>query len=198
MAFEPLQSGDPIKPTAFEWNAMLSAGQKALAGSQGITPIDGQRGSLSQSMWVWVKNESGSDRNRYEVMSLGDPLWDLDLTEQRDLIFAANSSAADSTPVVLITPIANGKIGRGVIDGLALAKVGAGTNTLRFANIGTHKLTPAAGGDVRLLGAPSPSADKLLPVILSVGGVTDLRLSGNNLQYRKGGAWFTWTTGTTC
>jgi len=28
--------------------------------------------------------------------------------------------------------------------------------------------------------------------------ITDLRLSGSSFQYKRGGSWFTWTTGTSC
>lgn len=154
-----------------------------------------------QSHWVWVRNDSGAARERFECMALSDPLFNLDLDGSVDLMFKAIASDPAKTPVILLEPIASGEFGKGVIHGLALAKVGSGSATATTATPGTHKLTPGSGA-IKLLSAPSASVDTLLPVLLGAGGgasgITDLRLTGNNFQYFKDGAWTTWTTGTSC
>ncbi len=152
-----------------------------------------------QSHWVWIRNDTASARERFECMSLSDPIFNLDLDGSVDLMFKAIASDPTKTPVILLEPIAVDEMGKGIIHGLALAKVGSGSTTAKYATPGTNKLTPGSG-EIKLLGAPSASVDTLLPVLLGSGGggITDLRLSGSDLQYFKNGAWTTWTTGTTC
>ncbi len=122
-----------------------------------------------QSHWVWVRNDSGSARERYDCMALSDPIFSLDLDGSVDLMFKAIASAADKTPVILLEPIDNGAMGKGIIHGLALAKVGSGSTTATQATPGTNKLTPGTGS-IKLLGAPSASVDTLLPVLLGSAG----------------------------
>ena len=125
-----------------------------------------------QSHWVWVRNDSGSARERYECMTLSDPIFNLDLDGSVDLMFKAIASDPAKTPVILLEPIASGEMGKGIINGLALAKVGSGPTTATVATPGTHKLTPGSGS-IKLLGAPSASVDKLLPVLLGAGSGGD-------------------------
>lgn len=153
---------------------------------------------------VWVKNDTLTDYNRYDCMALGDPVFDLEDGEV-DLFFLAAHAAPDSKqPCILIEPISQGEYGRAIIFGLAIARVAATTLSPRprFANpaAGSGLLTPIGGGKIRLLGEPSATAETVLPVLLGFGsgGITGLRVDGNNLQLEQDGVWSTWHTGTTC
>ena len=121
-----------------------------------------------QTIWVWLRNDSGNDRERYECMSLDDPIFGLDLDGSVDLMFKAIASDPAKTPVILIEPIANGEMGRGIIHGLALAKVGSGAVTATNATPGTNQLTPGSGS-IKLLAKPDAAVDTLLPVLLGAG-----------------------------
>jgi hypothetical protein len=106
-------------------------------------------------------------------MALSDPIFDLDLDGSVELMFIALASDPVKTPVILIEPIANGEMGKGIIHGLALAKVGSGSTTATSATPGTNKLTPGSGS-IKLLGKPSATVDMLLPVLLGGGGKDNL------------------------
>ncbi len=154
--------------SAAELNRMTDAANKASFNREGVRELslpDDQ-----QSHWVWLRNDSGSDRARFDCMSLGDPLFEMLDDGTVDLLFKGLTAAADKTPAILLEPIANGAMGKAVIHGLALAKVGGGSTSELTAtpDATNHRLTP--GGDIKLLAAPHASAVKLLPVLLGVGG----------------------------
>ena len=189
-----------IKPRT--WDAIadqLNGGRSDASGVPSVPAISGLNAG-----WVWIKNTSGSDRTRFDCMALGDPVMNLTTDGQVDVLFNATTAAATASPAVLLEPIANGRVGRAVIYGLCLAKVAVATSTsLLFAEpqASGHNLKAVASGTIKLLKAPSTTEITLLPVVLGVGGaggITDLRLSGSDLQYFKDGTWTTWTTGTSC
>lgn len=154
------------------WNAIADVvnGGRVGAGGAAATPgADGMgRG------WVWIKNNSGSDRSRFDCMSLGDPTMALTTDGQVDVVFAATTADPAKTPAILLEPIANGRVGRAVIYGLCLAKVTAGSTSLLSAvpEASSHSLSPVASGTIKLLTAPSASVATVAPVVLgtSSGG----------------------------
>ncbi|MCA9132941.1 MAG: hypothetical protein KDA45_07290, partial [Planctomycetales bacterium] len=111
-----------------------------------------------QSHWVWLRNDSGEDRLRFDCMALGEPLFDLTDDGTVDLLFSADTADADKTPVILLEPIADGDLGKGVIQGLAIARVGPGDTSSRLASPDgdNHWLSPGEG-PVKLLAAPTES-----------------------------------------
>lgn len=153
-------------PTAREWNALADAYN---AGSFGAKSPE--RGVAPGR--VKAKNASGSDRERFEVMKLGDPSIALTTNGQVDLIFDLETATADGTPAVLVEPIADGQIGEVIIDGLALALVATASSTSDLfgtPNGTNHNID--AGSDatgIKLLTAPSTSAETLCPVLIGFG-----------------------------
>lgn len=187
-----------ISPRTWDAIADRLNGGRVEAAGVGATP---ELSGLNAG-WVWVKNTSGSDRTRFDCMALGDPVMSLTTDGNVDVLFNATTASATASPAVLLEPIANGRVGRAVIYGLCLAKVAIATSTsLLFAEPQPSNLKPVSSGTIKLLTAPSTTEIKLLPVVLGsggAGGITDLRLSGNNFQYFKDGTWTTWTTGASC
>lgn len=150
---------------------------------------------------AFCKNVSGSDRAQFECMSISGMVWDLETDGSSGLVFELDTADAAEASAILATPIADGQTGMAVIDGLALALVKGGTGSYADPDPATHKLEPASSGAFRLLSAPHATNDRLLPVVMntsSANAITDLRLSGNNLQYLKDGTWTTWHTAETC
>lgn len=185
-------------PAAAEWNSLATAYNAGAFGND-----NPERGRQLQG--VRGKNISGSDRERFEVMTLGDPVTTLTTDGQVDLVFDLDDATADGTPAILLEPIADGLMGRVLIDGLALALVAtASATTDRWGtpNGTNHNLD--AGDEptgLKLLGPPSTSGTSLCPVLLGAAGsgIIDLRLSGNDLQYTfDGSTWITWHTGGPC
>ena len=136
----------------------------------------------TQAWWVWIRNNTGNDRERFEVMNLGDPITDFLDDGTADLIFEGEAASSAGTPVILTEPIAgDGELGKAVIHGLAIAKVLAGTG--RTASIdATFKLTPGSGS-ITLLQDPDAANEKLLPVLLGAGGES----SSDILAFTPGG-----------
>lgn len=120
--------------------------------------------------WVWVKNDTGADRKRFECVSLAAPIMDLELDGSVDMILSATLSDPFGTPAILIDEIADGEVGKAVAYGCALALVEAGTTTHGYGVPNTTStLDPATSGPFKLLASPSATVQKLVPV-LWVGG----------------------------
>ena len=127
-------------------NAAVERVERSRLGLAELTAPEDQ-----QSHWVWIRNDSGADRERFDCMSLGDPIFEMLDDGTVDLLFEGLTAAADKTPAILLEPIADGEMGKAVIHGLALARVGSGSTSERTA-------TP-------------DSEVKLLPVLLGSGSV---------------------------
>jgi hypothetical protein len=181
MAFEHLQPGDRIKPTAFEFNAMLDAG-RALAGVSGIAPA-----GIEQKVppnWVKVKNITGRALRRYTGYRLGPCLWELTgsgntivsgdkggTTLGENVYELTDNASPTNRPVAVIQqPLANNAIGWAAVSGVTLVKVlavvASGANKpLDYAGISpNHDATEPGfdgafrpgfmGGELHLLTAP--------------------------------------------
>lgn len=162
-AIQQIKSGQ--FPKASEWNALAEAyngGAIGASGPEGI-PVARLRG----------KNTSGSDRSRFDTMAIDGISAALETDGSVDLIFDLVDADSTKPTAVLIDSIEDGQIGNFALDGLALAKVAAGTITHEYATIdaANHRLTPQADeSSIRLLAAPDASNEKLLPVLLGSGG----------------------------
>lgn len=182
--------GQKVRFSASELNRMNQAADRASFNRDGITALS--QPEDQQAHWVWLRNDSGTDRARFECMALGDPLFDMLPDGTVDLLFSADTADADKTPVILLEPIADGAFGRGVIHGLAIAKVGPGEPTDSYAYPdGTNHGLATGRGSVKLLAVPGDedtelfddfyddfyedffggwtAGVKLLPVLLGVG-----------------------------
>lgn len=147
--------GEKPKLSAAELNRQNEAADRSAFSRRGLT--EHQLDDDQQSHWVWIRNDSGADRQRFECMALGQPLFDLLPDGTVDLIFSADTADADETPVILLEPIADGAFGKGVIHGLAIALVGPGEPTDSFGDPDpdNHWIEPGAGS-IKLLGQPGP------------------------------------------
>ena len=201
--FQPAKTGEPFRPKAFEWNAMLEAGRR-VASVGGATPA-GNLGTLdTQPNVIRVKNTSGGDRGRYAVLSLGAARWTLDADKNiTGTVFAAAAYASESWPCVLQQPLKSNAIGFAVVIGPTLVQIGSGGSASKKYGTpsASYNLTPGEAGPVYLPGG-SASSGVVLGVVgasKSADAIIDLRLSGTALQYTKDGTnWTTWHTGTTC
>ena len=160
--------GDAFLP-ARDWNSVADA---VNGGVSFGPPAFGSFFSPS----VLVRNDTGSDRSMFDCISLGDPLYELATDGSVDLIFAGETADEDKPAAILVEPIAHDatepKFGRALLFGLAYALVGpaAATTILRAKpDAANHRLVPDPTGSTILLGAPSTTTTKLLPVLLGAG-----------------------------
>jgi len=188
-------------PKASEWNAIAESYN---AGAIGASGYPGRRLPPSSGL-VWIKNTSGSDRSRFDCMALGATTQTIDVDGQVEVIFSATTASPTGTPVILQEPIANNQYGVGRIFGQTLAKIkqAASASDLQGTpNATNHNLDAGSSGPIKILSAPSTSADSLRPVLIGAAssGIIDIRVSGNLLQYTfDGTTWVTWhTAGTEC
>lgn len=148
------------------WNKLVQQHQVGAL----IPPLPTPKNYDPSSRVIAVKNTSGADRQMGEVAKLGALLWDLEVDGTSGVCWEIATIVADSTPVVLIEPIADGAFGRAIVDGLALALVSGGTGDFAEADVANNSLKPATAGTIKLLHSPHATDPRLLPVILGAGG----------------------------
>jgi hypothetical protein len=156
----------PNRITANELNRTSEQVERAERSRLGLK----NRGSEPEYLtwWVWVRNDTGADRKRFECVSLAAPIMDLELDGSVDMILSAELSDPTKTPAILIDEIADGELGRAVGYGCALALVEAGSGQYAVPN-GSSTLDPADSGPFKLIGAADESAQSLVPVLWTGG-----------------------------
>ena len=162
-------------PLASEWNALAESYNGGAIGAAGI---NGKALPLSAGI-VWVKNTSGSDRARFDCMSLGSTTTTIGVNARESVIFEADTADPDGTPVILQEPIANNRFGRGCIFGYTLAKIkqaSAATDLFGTPNASNHNLDAGSSGPIQILAAPSTSANSIRPVLIGSGDSTQFRI----------------------
>lgn len=169
--YPKVNKGDPLNFPAGLQNDLIDLLGQGQAGN-GLSP--GLLGTAAQGVVVNVKNTSGADRARWENMSLSTTLrFTLGTDGKESVIFDAVAGDPAKPPAILQQPIANNKFGRALIFGYTLARVAAGTATIFNAKPNaSNKLTPDAGGSVRLLAAPNAGAESVIPCLVGFGAPT--------------------------
>lgn len=158
-----VRSGDPLVIPAPAYNAFIDAAQDYRARTANVgqqaTPVTRSSGI------VMVKNESGTDRARFDVLGLGEPLFMPDGPAGAERSFMNAVAFRGDTPdamqhmgkfVVLLEPIAADAVGRACISGITVARlrVDDGTKTYTEAEIIDQDeiaLGPKVGGSVDVL-----------------------------------------------
>lgn len=119
------QVGDPFRPSARIMNAWTDAamahqgtrtGNRRSRGHQVLGPGE-----------CWIQNDSGADRDRFDVLGLGEALISPDDEEEEFLVKPAyhgaqpqavtNGTTHVGAWAMLLEPIADGEIGRAIIHG---------------------------------------------------------------------------------
>lgn len=130
MSGDPLkkvQSGDKLEIPAETFNTMIDAARDFRSRQRSISQERPQ--SFRQASIVLVRNNSGSDRNLGEILGIDSPIIGPsdNLNEFKKRVILSCSTPSPSYHiakfVVLLEPIANGKIGRAVIAGVAPAYI---------------------------------------------------------------------------
>jgi hypothetical protein len=139
VSLEKVKSGDPLVVPAATYNTFVDAARDYLARQQ--DQAQSARPGGRHSGIVLVRNDSGSDRSRFDVLgvsgSLFDPAADLDAFKNCPALSGATPSASSHTGrfVVLLEPIAAGAIGPAMASGVCPVRVQVDDATLQLADV---------------------------------------------------------------
>jgi len=128
-SLKKVQPGDPLAVPAAAWNAFVEAAEAHRRGGHDLGGAAKTAGR--QSGIVLVKNSSGGDRGRFEVLGLGAPIFDpsdadaLDAFKQRPAFIGELPASAThaSRFAVLLEPVPAGEIGHACLDGICAVQI---------------------------------------------------------------------------
>jgi hypothetical protein len=151
MAMRKVRPGEPLRLEASTWNAFVDAAAAHQAARHALR-VAGPDGAGSQAL-VWVRNDSGADRARFELLGLGDPLFAPDTApdefQSRVCLKGVALVAADHRQsfCVLQEPVASGEMGLGLVWGVTPCQVDVRLATDAFAGVTTAEYGKLSGGD---------------------------------------------------
>jgi len=171
-----VKAGDPLDIRAPIWNQMLDAARDA---SNNRRTISRPRSRELTGTPILIRNDSGSDLARYEVLGItGCVFTSSDDGFFQRIVLTGDTPAAGSHEgkfAVLDTAIPNGEIGRAIVDGLAAVEVNVTDTGHEFAEIRdgyTSTLASAETGTAQIVHIESGTGDKwsIVRLMGSVGG----------------------------
>ena len=122
-----VKSGDPLEIPAETFNAFVDAAIAHRRRQQSSTQT--ARDSARQTDIVLVKNSSGVDRNRFNVLGVDGPLFtptdSADEFKNRVALDGVTPAESDHLGkfVILLEPVGSGQIGRAVASGVCAVKI---------------------------------------------------------------------------
>jgi hypothetical protein len=183
MSFRRVKPGDPVKIPAPAYNAWCEAAEAFRAGNQGF--LGQTAGDRPEHARVKIRNDSGDDRARFEVLGVSGPLFTPtdNLTE-----FLSSPKLIGTTPdvathagrfVVLLEPLPAGKIGWALAAGVVPVTIDMKAAGDRFADVtdyDTRFLTSGSSGAARILWADTGTGQRRAVVLLggASGGASPL------------------------
>lgn len=118
------------------------------------------------SRLVAIRNDTGAAVRRFETLSLGDLLWTLEDDGTSDVIFEGLKADPTKPTIVMSEDVDVGQIGYGLIEGLAVAWVAAGSGSRCTPATTSNIMLPDESGRYAMIGTPSATDPKLVAVIL--------------------------------
>jgi hypothetical protein len=154
--FKKVQAGDPLAIPAEAFNTFIDMALdwkgRRLGQTRDVAAGMGQTGIFP------IENASGADRDRFEVLAIDGPVFSPDenlAAFQNRIAFRGVTPTDGSDPVaILLEPVADGRIGRAVVSGVAVVQVGLiDTEHIHAEAIAddSTKLESAAGGSIEIL-----------------------------------------------
>jgi hypothetical protein len=138
-SFRKVRPGEPLAIPAAAYNAFVDAARESqtrrLAQEQGSQPAGRQTGI------VFVRNDGGEDRERFDVLGIEEPVFtpadDEDTFKNQVALAGVVPTAEDHTGklVILLEPIAAGAVGRACIAGVCPAWLYVADEGHTFADV---------------------------------------------------------------
>ncbi len=152
-----VRSGDPLVIPASTFNAFVDVALEQQR-RQHSTSRERERAAQPAGL-VPVRNESGGDRGRFDVLGITGPVLtpteNLDAFKSRVVLHGGVPQAAHAGRFVILTePIAASAIGRAFVDGVCPVRVEMDDESHGFADVAagaTTTLRSAASGTAQLL-----------------------------------------------
>jgi len=122
-----VQRGDPLRIPAAAYNAFVDAAIAHRRGRFGVARTTGRH--AGQSVVVPIKNNSGANRSRYDVLGIDGPLFDPatypDSYKQQVALkgIAPVAGTHEGSFAILLEPVTDGSIGQAAIAGLTIVRV---------------------------------------------------------------------------
>jgi len=155
-----VQPGDPLRIPAATFNTLIDVARAHLARKQNVGG-QSQAASPPPGVILTIRNDSGSDRDRFEVLGLDEPVFppedntaDMSRGPVMSCVYPVDPDHRGAF-VVLLEPIAAGAIGRAMIQGAVPVQVDfADTDPNTWADIAdgvAANLKAGATGSARIL-----------------------------------------------
>lgn len=165
-----VSAGERIRIPADTWNDVLETVRRARGsrlGSGGSGPL---ADAVGASVVVLIQNATGAALDEGACLAIGDALVTVGIDFADEPIFSGDTPASATDAVaVLVEPLANGEIGRAVIQGVAVATVDVGSVGHGYASpaSGDAFLTSGTTGPVRILSTPGGTGSQTVAVLLT-------------------------------
>ena len=157
-AFKKVQAGQSLKIPAAAFNAFIDAAEDFRRRQESNTQT--AQPQFRQAGIVRVKNASGADRERFEILGVDRPIFtpsDNLETFQNDVLLVGVQPVLEDHAgkfVVLLEPLASGQIGRAVVSGVCPVKIQVNEDSDKFAEVqdgNSHQLKSTGSGSATIL-----------------------------------------------
>lgn len=191
--FQHRASGDRLRISASDWNAVLDLARNEQARKLGAGGGSRTLDAVRPSVVVLVSNDSGSDAEQGYVLAVTDALLDPAGSPgdflARPLLAGDTPAATDDPFVVLLEPIEDGAVGRAAVAGLAICQVNVTSTGHDYATptaADAAKLTSGASGPARILWKETGSTGTQACVVLLGEGAASGGGSGITVEEEDG------------
>lgn len=174
--------GEPLSIPAETFNTFIDAGRDFKARQRNATR--GRAQSTHNAETILVRNDSGSDRDRFDVLGIDGPIFtptDNANTFKNQVAVKGITPAVDNHAgkfVILAEPVKNGSITRGFISGVCAAYIDIDDEDHKTADVKDGDATSLVSGDdgaVSILWAESGTGNKWAVVRFSGVGGTGIK-----------------------
>ncbi len=184
-----VQPGDTLRIPAATFNTFIDAARDFRSRQQ--TSHQNAQPGFRQSGIVLVKNASGSDRGRFNVLGIDSPIFTPTDNEEefknKVALSCVTPAAAGHTGkfVILMEPIANNEIGLACVHGVCPVKINITDEDQQYADISngeTDKLKSSCTGAAHILWAEPGTGEKWAIVRLGVpeAGAILVKITGSS------------------
>jgi hypothetical protein len=165
-AFRKVRTGDALQIPAETFNTFIDAARDFKTRQRSLARDVAS--DFSQTGIVPVRNDSGEDRYRFDVLGICGPVFPpaVSLTSFQNRVALAGVTPCEVAHlgrfVVLLEPIRAGRIGMACVSGVCVAKVTVEDPTHQFADVedgNAENLKSAESGSAFLLWTDDPGGD---------------------------------------
>lgn len=182
-SLKKVRPGQPMDIPAAGYNAFVDAARAHKAGKHAL--VEPRQSPAHAATILLVKNSSGSDRDRFDVLGIDDVVYDptenLAEFKNNPAIDGVTPAAADHTGrfVILLEPVPDGRIGRGLLMGVCPVKIDVQAETNLYADVDdgqTGRLKSGSLGAAAILWKEAGTGEKW--ALVSVGAGVDAAAAG--------------------